>query len=67
MQTGEGNKVVDTFPSQELPCSGSTGLISASSICFQHPGEETGWFLCCKNNCEKLIYHVTFFDLDRLT
>jgi hypothetical protein len=31
MQTGEGNKKFDTFPSQELPCSGSTGLISAVS------------------------------------
>jgi hypothetical protein len=31
MHVGEGNKKVDTFPSQELPCSGvNTGIISAS-------------------------------------
>jgi len=28
-----------TFPAQALPCSGSTGIISAGSFHCQHPGE----------------------------
>jgi hypothetical protein len=30
-----------TFPSQELPCSGSTGVISAIRYCRKHPEEKS--------------------------
>lgn len=67
MQTGEGDKIL-TFPSQALPCSGSTGLISAlSQSDSQHPGEEIVWFLQCKNNSEKPNKRVTFFYTYRLS
>lgn len=32
LQKEDYNKEEATFPSQELPCSGSTGLISASNV-----------------------------------
>jgi len=48
MQTGEGNKKTDTFPSQELPCSGSTGLISALGRSLSTPGKKPAGFHAAK-------------------
>ncbi len=52
----DGTINFDTFPSQALSCSGSTGLISAFTL-VKHPGNETGRFRNAKivdnrlNNC----------------
>ncbi|MEK0412975.1 MAG: hypothetical protein RL070_463 [Bacteroidota bacterium] len=42
MGTGEamgGTKKLNTFPSQALPCSGSTGIFSAYVNLHKHPEE----------------------------
>jgi hypothetical protein len=34
-----GGNMKASFPSQALPCSGSTGLISVPAFCPEHPEE----------------------------
>ncbi len=51
----------DTFPSQELPCSGSTGISQPLAISGKHPEYDANVVFCFKSDCNFTLAYTLHY------